>query len=122
MEQAATRNSWSLSGTTCQSGRVQQIVQRYERGSFICSASCREEMITLDKWYPLVQPNQYDVKAVAFDKACERVQDEYKQALKAHKIAQETVELDVELYNKRARINTIELEMFADRRRFQIFV
>ena len=41
---------------------------------------------------------------------------------KANKIESETQAFDVELYNKRARQNTIELEMFSNRRRFQIFV
>jgi hypothetical protein len=52
----------------------------------------------------------------------ERVQEEYKQELKAHKIEKATESLDLELYNKRARVNQLELEMFTDRRRFQIFV
>ena len=78
-------------------------------------------MITLDKWYPTVQP-RHDVQTVAFDKAVERVQEEYKQALEAHKIEKATETLDLELYNKRARVNQLELEMFTNRRRFQIFV
>jgi hypothetical protein len=78
-------------------------------------------MITLDKWYPMVQP-RHDVQTVAFEKAVERVQKEYKQELKAHKIEKATESLDLELYNKRARVNQLELEMFTDRRRFQIFV
>lgn len=78
-------------------------------------------MITLDKWFPMVQP-RHDVQTVAFNKAVERVQEEYKQALKAHKIEKATEALDLELYNKRARVNQLELEMFTDRRRFQIFV
>lgn len=79
-------------------------------------------MITVDKWYPFVLPKQYDVKQVAFDKAVERVQEEYKQALEAHKIANATHEMEVELYDKRAKQNTVELGMFENRRRFQIFV
>jgi hypothetical protein len=79
-------------------------------------------MITLDKWYPLVYPTQYDVKQVAFDKAVERVQAEYKEALEANKIEFKTHELEVELYDKRAKQNTVELGMFENRRRFQIFV
>ena len=79
-------------------------------------------MITLDKWYPFVYPTPYDAKQVAFEKAVERVQEEYKQALEGHKIANATHEMEVELYDKRARQNTIELGMFENRRRFQIFV
>ena len=79
-------------------------------------------MITTDRWFPLIQPKQYDVQKAAFDLAVQKVQEEYKQALKAHKIEQATNELELELYDKRARQHTIELGMFENRRRFQIFV
>ena len=79
-------------------------------------------MIILDKWYPIVQPTRNNITILAFEQAVEKVQEEYKQALKAHKVSAANHDLDVELYNKRARQNTIELEMFANRRRFQIFV
>jgi vacuolar-type H+-ATPase subunit D/Vma8 len=72
-------------------------------------------MITLDKWYPMVQPKN-DIQTVAFDKAVEKVQEEYKQAVKANKIEKETVELELELYNKKARVNQLELAMFKTRR------
>jgi vacuolar-type H+-ATPase subunit D/Vma8 len=78
-------------------------------------------MITLDKWYPMVQP-RHDVQTVAFDKAVERVQEDYRNVINAQKIEKATETLDLELYNKRARVNQLELEMFTDRRRFQIFV
>lgn len=78
-------------------------------------------MITLDKWYPMVQP-RHDVQTVAFDKAVERVQQDYRNVINAQKIEKATEALDLELYNKRARVNQLELEMFTDRRRFQIFV
>jgi hypothetical protein len=78
-------------------------------------------MITLDKWYPMVQPT-HTAKQMAFEKAVEKVQEEYKQALEANKLEFKTRELDVELYDKRARQNTIELGSFEDRRRFAIFV
>jgi hypothetical protein len=78
-------------------------------------------MITLDKWYPVVMPKT-GIQTIAFEKAVEKVQEEYKQAVKANKIEAKTNELDLELYYKRARVNTLELEMFGDRRRFQIFV
>jgi hypothetical protein len=78
-------------------------------------------MITLDKWYPLVQPT-HTATQMAFEKAVEKVQEEYKQALAAHKLVLKTEELEVELYDKRARQNTIELGSFENRRRFQIFV
>ena len=72
-------------------------------------------MITLDKWYPMVQPKN-DIQTVAFDKAVEKVQQEYKQAVQANKIEKATIELELELYNKKARVNQLELAMFKTRR------
>jgi hypothetical protein len=79
-------------------------------------------MIILDKWYPMVQPTKNNITTLAFEQAVEKVQEEYRQALKAHKVSLTNHEIDIDLYNKRGRQNTIELEMFANRRRFQIFV
>ena len=78
-------------------------------------------MITLDKWYPMVQPT-HTATQMAFDKAVEKVQAEYKEAVEAHKLELKTIKLEVELYDKRARQNTIELGSFEDRRRFAIFI
>ena len=78
-------------------------------------------MITLDKWYPLVQPT-HTAAQMAFDRAVKKVQEEYKEAVEANKLELKTIELEVELYDKRARQNTIELGSFENRRRFQIFV
>jgi len=72
-------------------------------------------MITLDKLYPMVQPRN-DIQTVAFDKAVEKVQEEYKQAVEANKIEKATMELELELYNKKARVNQLELAMFKTRR------
>ena len=72
-------------------------------------------MITLNKYYPMVQPRR-DIETVAFDKAVEKVQEEYKQAVQANKIEKATIELELELYNKKARVNQLELAMFKTRR------
>ena len=72
-------------------------------------------MITLDKLYPMVQPKN-DIQTVAFDKAVEKVQEEYKQAVQANKIEKATIELELELYSKKARVNQLELAMFKTRR------
>jgi vacuolar-type H+-ATPase subunit D/Vma8 len=72
-------------------------------------------MITLDKYYPMVQPRR-DIETVAFNKAVEKVQEEYKQAVQANKIEKATIELELELYNKKARVNQLELAMFKTRR------
>ena len=70
-------------------------------------------MITLDKWYPLVQA-KHDIQTVAFDKAVEKVQVEYKEAVKAHKTELAIAELELELYSKKARVNQLEMEMFTN--------
>ena len=83
-------------------------------------------MITLNKWYPLVHPTPHDAKSVACEKACKHVEMEYKAALECHKQVKATQELEVELYNKRAQQNTIELTNMhtnvTNIRRFAIFV
>lgn len=79
-------------------------------------------MITLHKWYPFVHPTAYDVKAVAFEKRIERLEFEYRQEVKAQKIRDDVKAYDLELYNKRARQNTIQLEIFINTRRFDKFV
>ena len=78
-------------------------------------------MITFDKWYPLVQPT-HTATQLAFDKAVEKVQEEYRYAVAANKLELKTLEVELELYDKKARQNTIELGSFENRRRFQIFV
>jgi hypothetical protein len=59
---------------------------------------------------------------LAFDKAVEKVQEEYRYAIAANKLELKTLEMELELYDKKARQNTIELGAFENRRRFQIFV
>jgi hypothetical protein len=78
-------------------------------------------VITLNKWYPLVQPT-HTATQLAFDKAVEKVQEDYRLAVECLKQVKKTQELEVELYDKRARQNTIELGSFENRRRFEIFV
>jgi hypothetical protein len=82
-------------------------------------------MITLNKWYPMIQPT-YDARMIAFDKAMERKQEEYRLAVECKKQVIKTQEMEVELYNKRAQQNTIELTNMHinvhNDRRFVIFV
>ena len=72
-------------------------------------------MIIPSKWYPMVQA-RHDIQTVAFDKAVEKVQEEYKEALKAHKTELAIAELELELYNKKARVNQLEMQMFKPHR------
>jgi hypothetical protein len=68
-------------------------------------------MITLDKLYPMVEPKQ-GAETIAFNKAVERVQDEYAEAMKANKGELATLTLELELYNKKARVHQLELQIF----------
>jgi vacuolar-type H+-ATPase subunit D/Vma8 len=70
-------------------------------------------MIIPSKWYPMVQA-RHDIQTVAFDKAVEKVEQEYKEAIKAHKTELAIAELELELYNKKARVNQLEMEMFTN--------
>jgi len=72
-------------------------------------------MIIPSKWYPMVQA-RHDIQTVAFDKAVEKAQQEYKEAIKAHKTELVIAELELELYNKKARVNQLEIEMFQTHR------
>ena len=79
-------------------------------------------MIQLRKWYPFVFPKEYDVKAVAFEKRAERLDYEYKLAVEYEKVNKAVDALEIELYNKRAKQHTIELEIFNNTRRFDKYV
>ena len=79
-------------------------------------------MIQLRKWYPFVFPTPYDVKAIASERRAERLEYEYKLAVEYEKVNKAVDALEIELYNKRARQHTIELEMFNNTRRFDKYV
>jgi hypothetical protein len=79
-------------------------------------------MIQLHKWFPFVFPTPYDVRAIAAERRAERLEYEYKLALEAQKIEKAVDALEIELYNKRARQNTIELEIFNNTRHFDKYV
>jgi len=79
-------------------------------------------MIQLRKWYPFVHPTPYDVRAIASERRAERLDYEYKLAVEAEKVNKAVDALEIELYNKRARQNTIELEIFNNTRRFDKYV
>jgi hypothetical protein len=79
-------------------------------------------VIQLHKWFPFVFPKEYDIKAIAFEKRVERLEFEYDQAVKAKKVREAVEAYDLELYNKRARQTTIELEIFQNRVGFDKYV
>jgi hypothetical protein len=79
-------------------------------------------MIQLHKWYPFVFPKEYDVRAIAHEKRAEKVEFEHNLEEKAQKVREAVETYDLELYNKRARQTTIELEIFSNTKRFDKFV
>lgn len=72
-------------------------------------------MILLHKWYPFVYPKEYDVKAIAFERRVQRLQAEYELEVQAQKIREAVEAKALELYDKRARQTTIEIEMFGNK-------
>jgi hypothetical protein len=79
-------------------------------------------MISLHKWYPFVFPKEYDVKAMAFERRVERLEAEYRLEMEAQKVRDSIEAHALELYDKRARQNTIEIEAFANRKHVDILV
>lgn len=77
-------------------------------------------MITLHKWYPSVEP-KYDVQTAVVDKRTERIQLEHELEIRAQKIRQAIDDYQLELYNKRARVNQLEINMLSNHKRVQIF-
>jgi hypothetical protein len=79
-------------------------------------------MIQLHKWFPFVHPSPHDIKTLATERRAERLEFEYKQALEASKVEKAVDAYELELYSKRARQHTIELEIFNNTRHFDKFV
>ena len=79
-------------------------------------------MISLHKWFPFVFPKPYDVQKIAFENRVERIEFEHRQEVKAQKVREAVEAFDLELYNKRARQATVELEIFSNRKHFDKFV
>jgi hypothetical protein len=69
-----------------------------------------------------VFPKEYDVRAIATETRAERLEYEYKQAVKAEKLNEAVEAYDLELYNKRAYQTTVELEIFSNKRHFDKFI
>jgi predicted nucleotidyltransferase len=79
-------------------------------------------MISLHKWYPFVFPKEYDVRQIAFEKRVQRLELEHNLEVKYQKVREAVEAYDLELYNKRAREHTVELEMFSNRKRVDVSV
>ena len=70
----------------------------------------------LYKWYPMVQPGGEPTKTDALERRAERIEEEYKQALKMNKLKNKIDDLEFELYVKKAERNQLSLEIFTNRK------
>ena len=70
----------------------------------------------LYKWYPMVQPEGYPTKTDALERRQQRLEEEYKQALKMTKMDIKIDALEFELYVKKAERNQLSLEIFTNRK------
>ena len=70
----------------------------------------------IHKWYPMVQPGGEPTKTDALERRAERLQEEYKQALKMKKVKNKIDDLEFELYVKKAERNQLNLEIFTNRK------
>ena len=70
----------------------------------------------IHKWYPMVQPGGDPTKTDALERRAERMQEEYKQALKMKKVKDKIDDLEFELYVKKAERNQLNLEIFTNRK------
>ena len=71
---------------------------------------------TLHKWYPMLGVADYPTKTDALERRTERLEDEYKQALKMKKVKDKIDDLEFELYVKKAERNQLSLEIFTNRK------
>jgi len=70
----------------------------------------------IHKWYPMVQPGGEPTKTDALERRQERLEEEYKQALKMKKVKDKIDDLEFELYVKKAERNQLSLEIFTNRK------
>jgi chromosome segregation ATPase len=64
----------------------------------------------------MVQPEGYPNRTDALQRRAERLEEEYKQALKMHKVKNKIDDLEVELYNKRFEQHKLSIEIFQNRK------
>ena len=70
----------------------------------------------IHKWYPMVQQGGEPTKTDALERRQERLEEEYKQALKMKKVKDKIDDLEFELYVKKAERNQLRLEIFTNRK------
>ena len=70
----------------------------------------------IHKWYPMLGVADYPAKTDALERRTERLEEEYKQALKMKKVKDKIDDLEFELYVKKAERNQLNLEIFTNRK------
>lgn len=70
----------------------------------------------LYKWYPMVQPGGEPNRTDALERRAEKLNEDYKQALKMKKMDIKIDALEFELYVKKAERNQLSLEIFTNRK------
>ena len=70
----------------------------------------------LNKWYPMLGVADYPTKTDALERRAERLEEEYKQALKMKKVKDKIDDLEFEMYVKKAEQNQLRLEIFTNRK------
>ena len=70
----------------------------------------------IHKWYPMLGVDDYPTKTDALERRTERLEEEYKQALKMKKVKDKIDDLEFELYVKKAEQNQLRLEIFTNRK------
>ena len=64
----------------------------------------------------MVQPGGEPTKTDALERRAERIEEEYKQALKMTKVKDKIDDLEFQLYVKKAERNQLTLEIFTNRK------
>ena len=64
----------------------------------------------------MVQPGGDPTKTDALERRAQRLEEEYKQALKMKKVKDKIDDLEFELYVKKAERNQLSLEIFTNRK------
>ena len=70
----------------------------------------------IHKWYPMVQPGGDPTRTDALERRQQRLEEEYKQALKMKKVKDKIDDLEFQLYVKKAERNQLSLEIFTNRK------
>ena len=73
-------------------------------------------MITLHKWYPMLDVADYPTKADVSERRAQRLQEVYELAVKFKKAKDKVDDLEIELYNKKCDQHKFSLEIFQMRK------